>query len=55
MKESSKKKLARSTRAGHVEKNGRRKIGKESRCPGNGGEMEARKAKIAMGIALKVT
>ena len=52
VKESSKKKLVRSTWAGHVEKTGRWKT---SRCPESGGEMEARKTEIATGIALKVT
>ena len=49
----SKKKLVRSTRAGHVQQM-RYKSGKESRCPESGGEMEARKTEIVKGIALKV-
>ena len=32
---------------------GRCKTGKESRCPENGGEMEARKTEIAMGDCIK--
>ena len=32
-----------------------KKTGKESRWPESGGEKEARKIEIAMGIALKVT
>ena len=55
VKESSKKKLASSAWAGHVEKNGRRKTGREQ-MPGKwGGGVEARKAEIASGIALKMT
>ena len=50
MKESSKKKLVRRTWASHVEKNGRSKTGKENRCLDSGGEMEARKIEIAMGL-----
>ena len=53
MKESSKKKLVRSTWAGHVEKNGRWKIGKETRCPESGGEMQARKTEIATGDCIE--
>ena len=41
VKESSKKKLMRSTCAGHMEKMGDEK--KECRCPESGGKMEARK------------
>ena len=52
MKKSSKKKLERSTWAGHVEKRDI-KNGKESRCPESGMEMEARKTEIAMGDCIK--
>ena len=54
MKENSKTKLVRSTRAGHVDK-WQMKNGKESRCLESGGEIEERKTEIATGIALKVT
>ena len=47
VKETSKKKLATSTWAGHIEKMGDEKLA-ESRCPESGGEMEARKTKIAV-------
>ena len=40
MKERSKKKLARSTWAGHVEKWEMKNWHKESRCPENGGEKD---------------
>ena len=49
VKESFKKKLVRSTWAGHVEKIGDENLaGKDSRCPESGGETEARKTEIAM-------
>ena len=54
VKESFKKKLVRSTWAGHVEKIGDENLaGKDSRCPESGGETEARKTEIAMWIALE--
>ena len=34
-------------------KNGTLKSGKESRCPENGGQQEARKTKIAIGDCIK--
>ncbi len=52
VKESSKKKLARSTWAGHVEKMGDEKQA-ESGCPESEGEMEERKTEIAMGDSIK--
>ena len=54
VKESSKKKLTRNTRAGHEEKMGDGTLA-ESSCPESGGEMDAGKTEIAMGITLKVT
>ena len=33
--------------------NGRRKTGKESRCPESGGDKEARKTEITMGDCIK--
>ena len=49
VKESSKKKLMRSTWASYVE-NGRYKTGKESKCPESGREMEAEKPKLRWGL-----
>ena len=54
VKESSKRKMVRSTWAGQV-KNVRWKPGKESRCPDSEGETETWKIEIATGVALKVT
>ena len=48
MKERSKKKLARSTWAVHVEQIGDKKSPEMSICPENRGEMEAMKTEIAM-------
>ena len=54
VKESTKKKLAWITWAGHVDKMGDEKNGKEIRCPENAGEMEARKnTEIAMGDCIE--
>ena len=53
MEESSKKKSVRSTWNGHVKRNGRRQIAKESRCPESGGETEASNIEIAMGDCIK--
>ena len=50
MKESSKKKLVRSTWAGHVEKMGDEKLAK---WRGNGGELEARKTETSMWDCIK--
>ena len=49
---SAKKKLTRSTWAGHVERMGDEKLAK-SRCPYGGGEMEERKTEIAKGGFIK--
>ena len=54
VKESCKKKLGRSTWAGHVGENGRSKTGKESRCPESGGKVKVKKAEIAMGDYVKI-
>ena len=52
VKESSKKKLVRSTWAGHVEKMGDEK--RRGQVPRKCKENEARKIEITMGIALKM-
>ena len=39
--------------AGHVERMGDEKSGKESRCPESGGENNVRKTEIAMGDYIK--
>ena len=52
LKESSEKKLMRSTRTGHVENMRTKKLA-ESRCPESGGETEARKTEIATGVCIK--
>ena len=52
VKESSKKKLARSIWTGHVGKMGLEKL-TENRCTESGGEMDAMKTEIAMGDCLK--